>query len=127
MHEQNVAILKSLVVVAWADGRVEDSERQVIQALSQAFDATPAETALIDDFASEPKTLDDIPLGEMSMDDRRALLQHAVFLTFSDGEQHEKELKLLDALAAHLRLPEGERAPLLAAATARAKTFLDLL
>ncbi len=127
MHEQNMAILKSLVVVAWADGRIESTEREVIQALLQAFEASPAETAIIEDFVSEPKTLDDLPLGDLSMDDRRSLLQHAVFLTYCDGEQHEKERALLDELAARLRVPEAERKPLLEAASERARRFLDLL
>ena len=127
MHEQNMAILKSLVVVAWADGNVAAEEKEVIEALLQAFEATPSEVALIHEYAAEPKTLADIPLTDMDGDDRRVLLQHAVLLTFIDGEQAESEKKLLGDLGEKLRIPPEERDALVSAATERAKTFLSLL
>ena len=37
MHEQDRAILKSLVSVAWADGRVSDEETEILEALLQSF------------------------------------------------------------------------------------------
>ncbi len=122
-----MAILKSLVCVAWADGRVADEEKEVIEALLQAFGATPGESQLIRDFAAETKTLDDIPLTDLSSDDRRVLLQHAVLVTFIDGEQSDEERAFLTELAARLRIEDEERDQLLAAATERAKGFLDLL
>jgi uncharacterized membrane protein YebE (DUF533 family) len=127
MHEQNMAILKSLVAVAWADGRVADEEREVIEALLQAFDASEAESQLIRDYASEPKSLDDIPITELSADDRRVLLQHAVFLTFIDGSQDPAEQKMLADLSGRLHIPDVEREALLGAANERAKRFLSLL
>lgn len=127
MHEQNMAILKSLVVVAWADGHVAEEEKEVIEALLQAFEASPAEAEIIHQYAVEPKKLDDIPLTDMDADDRRVLLQHAVLLTFIDGEQAESEKKLLGDLADKLRIPPEERDSLVGAATERAKKFLSLL
>ena len=127
MHEQNMAILKSLCAVAWADGRVADDEREVIEALLQAFGASDNESQLIRDYVAEPKTLDDIPLTEMSADDRRVLLQHAVFLTYIDGHQDEKEKALLEALAERLHISNEERRQLIDLATDRAQRFLNLL
>ena len=69
-----MAILKSLCAVAWADGHVADDEREVIEALLQAFGASETEAQLIRDYVSEPKTLDDIPLTDLSGDDRRVRL-----------------------------------------------------
>jgi tellurite resistance protein len=37
MHIQNLAILKGLVTVAWADGRLAGEEKEVLEALLQAF------------------------------------------------------------------------------------------
>ena len=45
MHEQDKAILKSLVTVAWADGRVTSEETDIIEAILQAFEATPEDAA----------------------------------------------------------------------------------
>ena len=127
MHEQNMAILKSLVAVAWADGRVAEEEKEVIEALLQAFDASDGEATIIRDYAAEPKTLDDIPITELDGDDRRVLLQHAVLLTFIDGQQDDKERALLDALAERLRIRDEEREQLMSVASDRAKRFLNLL
>jgi len=127
MHEQDRAILKSLVSVAWADGRVSEEETEILEALLQSFEATSEETAEIREYAKTPRTLGDIPLTELSADDRRMLLQHAVLLTFIDGEQAPQEKRMLDELCEKLRIPAEEVASLMAAAEGRAKKFLDVL
>ncbi len=127
MHEEDKAILKSLVSVAWADGRVTSEENDIIEALLQAFDATPEDTAEMRAYAKTRRTLADIPLTELSADDRRLLVQHAVLLTFIDGAQSPDEKTLLAQLCEKLRIPANEATSLLSAAESRAKRFLDLL
>lgn len=78
-------------------------------------------------FAKEPKRLEDVPITDLSASDRRLLLQHAVILTYIDGEQSETEKKVLDDLIERLRIPEAEAKSLLESAEARAKRLLDLL
>jgi tellurite resistance protein len=127
MHEEDKAILKSLVSVAWADGRVTGEETDIIEALLQAFDATAEDTLEMRDYAKTRRTLADIPLTELSADDRRLLVQHAVLLTFIDGAQSPEEKNLLAQLCEKLRIPANEATSLLSAAESRAKRFLDLL
>jgi tellurite resistance protein len=127
MHDQDMAILKGLVSVAWADGRLADEELEVIEALLQAFGATPSEAVEVRTYAKTTRTIGDIPITDLSHDDRRVLLQHAVLLTYMDGEQHEKEKKLLDELCEQLRIPDVEAKGLISAAEDRAKSFLNLL
>ena len=127
MHDQNMAILKSLVSVAWADGEFADKERDMVEALLAAFEATEEQAKEIRDYAAEKKTLDDIPVEELSPDDCRVLLQHAVLLTFVDGSQHESEKKLITDLCAKLGFPEEHANELIKYAEARAKRFLNLL
>jgi prepilin-type processing-associated H-X9-DG protein len=127
MHEQNMAILKGLVSVAWADGHVADEEKEVIEALLDAFEASPSEAQEVRNYAKSPRSVDDIPITDMSFDDRRVLLQHAVLLTYIDGEQHEKEKKLLEDLCEKLRIPTVEARGIIDQATSRAKNFLNLL
>lgn len=122
-----MAILKGLVSVAWADGRVAEEELEILEALLQAFEATPSESQELRSYAKQERTLDDIPLTDLSYDDRRVLLQHAVLLTFIDGEQHEKEKQLLDELCVTLHIPDAEAKALIAAAETRAKDMLRLL
>ncbi len=127
MHAQDMAIVKSLVAVAWADGRVTSDEHDVIDALLQAYNASPAEVALVRDYAAEPRNLEDIPLTELDAGDRRVLLQHAALLTFVDGEQHERERALLETLADRLHIDKAESGELLRVAVERAKRLTHLL
>lgn len=127
MHEQNLAILKGLVSVAWADGRVAQEELEVIEALLDAFEASPSEALEIRKYAESPRTIDDVPLTDLSYDDRRVLLQHSVLLTFIDGSQHDKERKILEDLCERLRIPTLEAKSIIDAASERAKSFLNLL
>jgi uncharacterized membrane protein YebE (DUF533 family) len=127
MHEQNVAILKGLVAVAWADGTFADSEKQALDGLLAAFGASDDETKLIHDYAKEPKKMEDIPLSDLSADDRRMLMSHAVLLSYVDGEQAEIEREFLESLSQHLRIPKEEADAISNASAARAKKYLKLL
>lgn len=127
MHEQNMAIVKSLVSVAWADGVFADEEKDMVEALIAAFEATDDEAKEIRAYATEKRTLDDIPVTELSTDDRRVLVQHAVLLTYVDGKQAESEKEFIAALCTKLRIPDDEAKALVDHAEARAKRFLNLL
>lgn len=127
MHEENLAIVKALVCVAWADGRISGEENEIIEGLLSAFGATPTERRAIQLFAKSPRTLADVPLNDLSYDDRRVLLQHAVLLTFVDGEQHEKEKQLIDELCELLRVPAIEAKGIITAAEERARSLLPAL
>lgn len=127
MHDQDFAIVRALVPVAWADGVFADREKETIEALLDAFGADDVEKERIRAFAAEKRTLDDIDLQDLSADDRRVLLQHAVLLSFADGDQDESEKKFLDELASRLKIPDAEAKALMDAAAARAKKYLNLL
>ena len=127
MEDYQEAMVKSLVAVAWADGRVDDEETEVIEALISAFEIGSDDAAAIRDFAKEKRSIDDVPLTDLSAHDRRMLLQHAVILTYIDGEQSEQEKEVLQGLVQKLNVPEDEAKDLLASAEERAKRLLDLL
>jgi tellurite resistance protein len=127
MHEQDIAIIKALVPVAWSDGVYSDHEKETLQGLLAAYDATEEEKERILAFASEKRTLDDIDLQELSAQDRRVLLQHAVLLTYADGDQNPEEVAFLSLLAQRLKIPAEEAASVMAASAERAKKLLGRL
>ncbi len=127
MHEQDLAIVRSLVPVAWADGVFAEHEKQMLDALLVAYEATDKEKEILHEYAETKRTLDDIDVQELSADDRRVLLQHAVLLSYADGDQSADELAFLEKLAAKLRIPDEESKALLAASGERAKKNLGLI
>lgn len=127
MHEQEFAIVRALVPVAWADGDFAAKEQEMLEALLEAYGANEAQKAELRAYAKEKRTLGDIELQDLSASDRRVLLQNAVLLSFADGEQHPSEAKLLGDLATKLRIPADEAKAVMTEAEARAKKHLGLL
>jgi uncharacterized membrane protein YebE (DUF533 family) len=127
MHDQDIAIVKALVPVAWADGVFAETEKQMLEALLDAYKASDREKEIVREFAETKRSLDDIDLQELSTDDRRTLFQHAVLLTFADGDQTKEEVSFLAALATKLRIEDEERDILLEVGAHRAKKYLHLI
>ena len=127
MREEDMAVVKSLVSVAWADGTFADSEKEMVDALIAAFEATDEEAKEVREYAAEKRTLDDMPVYDLRHDDRRVLLQHAVLLTYVDGSQHESEKAFIGNMCKTLEIPDVEAQELIGVAEARAKRFLNLL
>lgn len=124
MQDYRAAMLQSLVAVAWADEELHDKEREVIDALIAAFELGEDEARSVREYAETPRSLADLPLSELSSDDRRVLLLHAVLLSYADGDPAASELRLIDELLQRLRISQEEAAPLLAAAHGRARRLL---
>jgi hypothetical protein len=99
----------------------------MLDALLDAYSATDKEKEILREYAATKRTLDDIEMQDLSADDRRVLFQHAVLLTFADGDQSKDEVTMLDALAKKLRLADDEKAALMKTGAERAKKYLHLL
>ena len=100
-------IVKCLVAVAWADGKVAAPESGVIEGLLCGFDASEDEEREILDYAKQKRTLSaDAPLKELSQEDRELLLANAALLTHADGEQSDSEKELLNKLVTLLEFDE---------------------
>lgn len=127
MNEEEFAIIRGLVPVAWADGSFAEKEKEMLDALLDVYGADEIQKNALREYAKERRTLEDINLQDLSAGDRRVLLQHAVLLTFADGVQEASESKLLAELAVKLRIPEDEAKQVIAEAEQRAKKNLNLL
>lgn len=127
MQAQNLAVVKGLVSVAWADGHVSSEETEVLEALLEAFHALPSEAYELRKFAQTPRSLADVPVSELGFAARRQLLQHAVLLSYVDGTQDDKERALLEQLVVALDIPALEARDLMRDAEDNAKRLLELL
>ena len=100
-------IVKCLVAVAWADGKVASPESGVIEGLLCGFDASEDEEKELLDYAKHKRTLSaDAPLKELTQEERELLLANAALLTHADGEQSESEKELLNKLVSLLEFDE---------------------
>jgi uncharacterized membrane protein YebE (DUF533 family) len=127
MHEQDMAIVRALIPVAWADGVYADQEKETIEALLDAYNASEKERKEIRDYARDKRTMEDINLQDLSADDRRVLLQHAVLLCYVDNDFSPEEEKFLGELAVRLKIPADEAKAIIFAAGERAKRLTTLL
>jgi uncharacterized membrane protein YebE (DUF533 family) len=127
MHEQDMAIVRALVPVAWADGVYADKERETIEALLDAYNASDTERKQIREYAGQKRSIEDINLQELSADDRRVLLQHAVLLCYVDNDFSKDEQAFLEELGTKLKIPAEESKAIIFSAGERAKKLLTLL
>jgi uncharacterized tellurite resistance protein B-like protein len=127
MTPENAAIVKSLVSVAWADGSFGSAEREMVDALLVAFDADEEEAKQVREYAETKRSLEDIPIEDLSSDDLRVLVQHAVLLTFIDGQQDVQEKAFVESLAKFVGIQDDEAKALIEQAEQRARRNLKLL
>jgi uncharacterized tellurite resistance protein B-like protein len=127
MHSQDMALLKALAVVAWSDGNFAQVERDAIDGLLAAYDATETEKAELYEFAKEPRTLADIELQELSAADRRVLLQHAVLVTYAEKTPSATQVEFIAKLAEHVKVPPEEAQGVVAAARERVQKLIHFL
>ena len=113
--------IKTLIAVAWADGRVGDDEKEVIETLLDAYGVADDEADKIREWAGTRRTLEQIDLKGLEEVDRILLLQQAVFVTYIDGVQTDQELELLRNLGQRLGLENSRATELIRSTTARAK------
>ncbi len=125
--ETRKKLLKLLVALAWADGRVDAEELEVVEAMFDTFGADKETAEEIREWAKTPRSLDDVDVSELTKDDASLVLYQAVLLTFIDGEQSEKEVALLDEFMGKLGLTKEESEPILKRATERATELLPIL
>ena len=127
MQDYQEAMLKSLVAVAWADGQLHGEESDIIEGLLSVYEIEGKDAETIRAFAKTKRTLDEIPLTELSTDDRRQLLQHAVLVTYADGKQSDAENAVINQLITNLRIAPEDARQIRSAAESRAKRLANQL
>jgi uncharacterized membrane protein YebE (DUF533 family) len=125
--DKDKTLIRLLVAMAWADGRVDAEETRVVEAMIESFgvDKETAEELLA--WAKSPRGLNDVDTSNLSSDDAELALHQSVILSFIDGEQSEKEVKLLSDLSLKLGLSKDITDQVIERATVHAKSLLPVL
>jgi tellurite resistance protein len=127
LSDERKGILQLLIALAWADGKVDEKERELVTALTEAFGATGDETEEIQQWAVEKRTLQDVNISALARSDLELALQYGVLLSYVDGEQTSDERRMLSEFVTRLGLTDDEAEPLLESASAYAKQLLPEL
>lgn len=104
--------LALLITMAWADGRLDDREKEGVRAAASVFNLTKELRDRLEQLLEKP-----MPVGELLFDtlaerDKAFAFVAAVWMSGADEEVDAKETALLDELATQLALPSARRTEL---------------
>jgi len=103
-----VEALALLVIMAWADGRLEESEKEGIRGAASVLNLTKELRDRLDDILQKPMQVEELLVDELSERDKSFAFVAAAWLSGVDDDVDPKEKAVLDRAAAHLGI-EGER------------------
>ena len=107
MDARQSLLLKTLVQMAWADRKLVDTERELLQKMLTHLGATPEE---IEDFETLPEEvdLDQLVSTLPGPAERREAMRLLLQIAFADDALTFEEFDLVDRLAGALGLSEDE-------------------
>ncbi len=105
-------VLAVLIMMAWADGRVEETERAGIRAAADVFNLTKELRSRLEDLLKKPLALEDLLLDGFSARDKSFAFVAAAWMSGVDATRNSEEISLLDKLAERLALPASEKSRL---------------
>ena len=103
-----VEILGTLAAMAWADGRLDDTEKEGMRAAARVLNLPKEERDRLEQLLASPPPVDQILFERLSLPiDRAFAYVAAAWMAGADSDLAEKEKGLLERIAAQLHLPEG--------------------
>jgi uncharacterized membrane protein YebE (DUF533 family) len=125
VHRQRLTIsghactetLALLIAVAWADGRLDDKEKEGVRAAAKVLNLTKELRDRIDRLLDRPLPVDQLLFDTMSARERAFAFVAASWMARVDESLDPKEEALLDELATTLELSKEREAELLEIAT----------
>jgi len=119
MANPNVAIMKTVVCVAWADGLFKDQERRALEGLLAAAQLTPEEVDELRRYAAEPRTLADVDTSVLTPEDCKKVVILAVALAHADYDYSFVERQTILKMCERMGFSPSETHTLLSRANAR--------
>lgn len=107
-----VETLALLVTMAWADGRLDDNERQGVRGAAQVFNLTKELRERLDKVLEHPVPVDQILFDTLSPKDRAFAYVAAAWMAGVDEDVDPKEEELLDRLGNLLAFAPEKKAEL---------------
>jgi uncharacterized membrane protein YebE (DUF533 family) len=105
--------LALLVTMAWADGRLDDNEKQGVLAASEVFNLTKELRDRIDQILQRPMPIDELLVENLSPRDKAFAFVAAAWMSGVDADVDDKETQLLDQAADRLGFTAARKTELL--------------
>jgi uncharacterized membrane protein YebE (DUF533 family) len=109
--------LALLIVIAWADGKLEPAEKAGIMGAVQVFNLPRETRERIDALVEAKGSVADVKIGELTARERAFAYVAAAWMAGIDDDVHAKEKEILEQVAASLHFTEQQKTELAAIAT----------
>mgnify|MGYP002522602175 FL=1 len=114
MDAQTNALVKSLIHMMWADGVIEEHEREFLGGVVSELGCTEEEMNEISKMMVAPPTEElNFDVDSIEQSKREEILQAAAAMAMVDGVLAGSEKKMVEALADHLDIPTDRRQALI--------------
>lgn len=104
--------LALLVAVAWADGRLEDSEKDGVRGAAQVLNLTKDSRDRLEKMLAEPVSLDGLRLATLTAREKAFAYVAASWMAHADGKLDDAEKALLARIGDGLGLSAEKQAEL---------------
>ncbi len=110
MDAQTNALVKSLIHMMWADGVIEEHEREFLGSVVSELGCTEEEMEEISKMMAAPPTEElDFDVDSIEQSKREEILQAAAAMAMVDGVLAGSEKDMVEVLASHLDIPIARR------------------
>lgn len=109
--------LALLIVIAWADGKLEAAEKNGIMGAVQVFNLPRETRERIDQLVESKGSVSDVKLADLSARERAFAYVAAAWMAGIDDDVHAKEKEVLEQVAATLGFTAEQKTQLAGLAT----------
>lgn len=110
MDAQTNALVKSLIHMMWADGVIEEHEREFLGSVVSELGCSEEEMKEISKMMAAPPTEElDFDVDSIEQSKREEILQAAAAMAMVDGVLAGSEKNMVEVLASHLDIPIARR------------------
>lgn len=104
-----IETLALLIIMAWADGKLEDKEKEGIRGAASVFNLTKELRERLDTLLEKPIGVEELLVDELSARDKAFAYVAAAWMSGVDDDVDQKEEELLDKIASMLGLTDERR------------------
>jgi uncharacterized membrane protein YebE (DUF533 family) len=104
-----IETLALLIIMAWADGKLEDKEKEGILGAASVFNLTKELRERLDSLLEKPIGVEELLVDELSARDKAFAYVAAAWMSGVDDDVDTKEEELLDKVANMLGLTDERR------------------